>query len=98
MYHRRPSTMLAAIAFIAAASGISAPSMLPFHAAPSASVLASSLAVKTDTTSRRRAGAFFKCAPPRDRGGCFKHFTLNQRQRRKFNRGRHAAGDRRAFC
>lgn len=32
------------------------------------------------------------------RGGLFKHFTLSQRQRRKFNRQRAGAGDRRAFA
>ena len=95
MHHRRPFLMLAALI---AASGISAPSMLAFNASPSASILASSFAVKNDTRTRRRAGAFFKFTPPRDRGGCFRHFSLNQRQRRKFNRGRHAAGDRRAFA
>lgn len=93
----RPRHLIAALAALA---GLSAPSptVLPFHAAPLATVTASAAALKHESKPRRRAGAFFNFTPPRDRGGCFKHFTLNQRQRRKFNRQRHAAGDKTAFA
>jgi hypothetical protein len=72
---------------------------MPIHAAQTATLAASSSALKT-TQSPRRHLPFFNYQTPKNpwRGGLFKHSSLNQRQRRKYNRQRNAAGFKNAFA
>jgi poly(3-hydroxybutyrate) depolymerase len=93
----RPRHLITALAALAGLSAPSTATMLPFNAAPVASI-ASSSAMKSAQSPRRHL-PFFNYQTPANpyHGGLFKHFKLNQRQRRKFNRQRHAAGIKKSF-
>jgi hypothetical protein len=68
------------------------------NAAQSAAQLASqNAAIRVGMRQRSKLPAYLLNSGS-SRGGMFKHFTLSQRHRRKFNRQRFAGGDRRAFA
>ena len=96
----RPRHLITALAALAGLSGPSAANMLPFNAAPAATVAVSGAAAKTTQSPRRQRLPFFNFETPKNpyRGSLFKHGNLNQRQRRKYNRSRHAAGFKNAFA
>lgn len=95
----RPRHIITALAALA---GLAAPSpsvIMPINAAPAASIAASSMALK-NTQQHRKHLPFFNYQTPKNRmdGKLFKHFKLFQRQRRKLNRQRNAAGFKGAFA
>ena len=94
----RPRHLVTALAALAGMSAPTAANIMPIHAAPTASIAASSAALKT-TQSPRRHLPFFNFETPKNpfRAKIFKHSSLSQRQRRKFNRQRNAAGIKNAF-
>lgn len=89
------------VAALAAISGLAAPSptTLAGNALPNASIIASSVAAHNNQKMARHL-PFFNLLKPKNpwKGKLFNHFHLSQRQRRKFNRQRHAAGFKNAFA
>lgn len=96
MDHRKHHLRLSSLALtVAALCGMNGP------ASPGptthATVVASRSARATNAVARRQApvgirGSLYNASR------MFAHAALNQRQRRQFNRQRHAAGDRKAFA
>lgn len=92
MKHVTPFRMIAALAALA---GLGTPANLPPMNAAQA---ASSYALRFCNPAYGEQAAAMLRASLRRAGRMFRHFDLNQRQRRKLNRQRHAAGVKRAFA
>lgn len=90
---RHSSLILAAMAMSSGASVATSGNSMALNAATAASQHAA-----TKINVRNKAALPSHILNEGKRYGIFKHFTLNQRQRRKFNRQRHAAGYRKAFA
>lgn len=95
----KPNMLSLAVAMATSAT-LAAPSpttMVPITA--NASVVASAHASRTGQSMSRHL-PFFNLLKPKNpwRGKLFNHFHLSQRQRRKYNRQRHAAGFKNAFA
>ncbi len=91
----RPLRAFSALLALAGLSGMT-PSMALTNAAspPSMKHLLMPPVQATQTVSKRSLAGFGRGYST----GLFKHSHLSQRQRRKFNRQRHAAGDKKAFA
>lgn len=92
MNHRKTG-----VGIILAALALGASGSIPSMTSAPASVTASRSASLTASTVKRQAPATLKGSLYRA-STMFAHSSLNQRQRRKFNRQRNAGGDRKAFA
>jgi hypothetical protein len=97
MKRNRFNPGLSSLAFtLAALCGMGSASMPQFTNA--ASVAHASRAAKAQETAVRRQSPQLLRGSLHKTSGMFAHSYLNQRQRRKFNRQRWAAGDKKAFA
>ena len=84
------------IAALAALAGLGTPANLPPMNAAQAASCKSPWCFYNEGSTEMAARLLL--ASVRRAGRMFRHFDLNQRQRRKLNRQRHAAGVKRAFA
>lgn len=88
--------LLATLAALAIAPSVQS-NVMTLHTAPGASINAAHAAIAAPSRVRRQSPLLLRGNLYRS-AGLFKHCDMNQRQRRKFNRQRNAAGIKKAFA